>query len=107
MKYIITVFLTCFLVLSAATVSAEIQMVPNLNIERMFSDNSGNVYLLLSDGKVAFINQGEKELYSLTLASFMAGKTVTIHRFTPNEGKYHIGSGLVDSYRLHRIDVIK
>ncbi len=42
------------------------------------------IYLVLSDGSVAFINAKNKELHSLPLSAFMAEKTIAIHRY--NQG---------------------
>ena len=108
------VFMALLLVITSVA-NAATEGVHNVTINAMSTHNGGEnskIYLKMSNGDVVYINPGQKALHSMALSAFMAGKPVTLWRYTDVSGSYWLGGGVLGSgtasvKRLHRIDVGK
>lgn len=112
-KYI---FIAMFAVISFSSVAGSTEGVLNVKIKGISTHDTSPqavIFLVLSDGSVAYFDSDKKELHSLALSAFMAGKTITVWRykagFEGSGGSFWLGghgNGSASSYKVHRIDVL-
>ena len=118
MSLVRTILLFICLLISMPSFAGSTESVYNVKIKGISTHDgaaASSIYFILSDGSVAFIDSKNKELHSLALSAFMAGKTVAIHRYKQGingsaETSFWLGdalgSGSKLAYKLHRLDVV-
>ena len=112
MKYI-----SIFLLLLAANLSNASTAISSnsLTITGMSTHDGGEVtymYVKFSDGTCGYITENKNELQSLSLAAFMASKTVSYAYYSDTNtnvnfwlGDSSWGTGTAVCVKLHRLDV--
>ena len=116
MKAVSTFYLSIFLLLASNFSNASTAISPNsLTITGMSTHDrvdTAYMYIKFSDGTCGYITEQKKELQSLSLAAFMAAKTVSYAYYTDTSlnlnfwlGDSSWGTGTAVCVRLHRLDV--